>query len=184
MNQFIQFLTNCTSTFLVVLSFDRFYSCCNCFTVDWATGFWDFHVCMESTKTLFAQQKQANLGHFSIFLIQNWTIVCLNQPNNWLVPLYCTYLSSDSLQKERLCLKIVLGQTRFEVYSASYYLPCDHSIVVRIGSATGVQFSLKRLVRFLPRVVLFKKISRQLLFFHMHTTMVRSFLEATANRFD
>ena len=98
MNQFIQFLTNYTSACLVLLSFDRFYSCCNSFTVDWATGFWDFHVCIESTKT-FVQQKQANLGQFSIFSIQNWTIVCLNQPHNWLVPFYCTYLSSDSPKK-------------------------------------------------------------------------------------
>ena len=38
-------------------------------------------------------------------------------------------------QKERLCFKIMLGQAWYELYCASYYSPCDHSIVVRIGLA-------------------------------------------------
>ena len=79
--------------------------------------------------------KQAKLGQFSIFSLQNWTKVCLNHPYNGLVSFDCTDLSSDSLKKERLCLQIVLGQTCFEFYSTSYYSASDHSIVVRIGSA-------------------------------------------------
>ena len=54
--------------------------------------------------------KPANHGQFSIFSLQNWTIVCLNYPYNELVSFNRTDLPSDSLKKERLCLKIVLGQ--------------------------------------------------------------------------
>ena len=55
--------------------------------------------------------KQANLGQFSIFSLQNWTIFCLNHPYNGLVSFDCsTVLPSVSLKKERLCLKIVLDQ--------------------------------------------------------------------------
>ena len=80
--------------------------------------------------------KQAKLGQFSIFSLQNWTIVCLNHPYNGLVSFDCTDLSSDSLKKERLCLQIVLGQTWFEFHCTSYFLPCTHFIVIRIGRAS------------------------------------------------
>ena len=47
----------------------------------------------------------------------------------------CLVLPRGILKKERLCLKIVLGQAWFEFYSVSYYSPRAHSIVVRIRSA-------------------------------------------------
>ena len=79
--------------------------------------------------------KQAKLGQFSIFSLQNWTIVCLNHPYNGLVSFDRTDLPSDSLKKERLCLKIVLGQAWFELYCTVIFLPCTHSMGIRIGSA-------------------------------------------------
>ena len=79
--------------------------------------------------------KQTKLGQFLAYRTETGQCVHYNFTYHMIRPFDCTVLPSDSLKKERLCLKIVLGQTRFEVYSASYYLPCDHSIVVRIGSA-------------------------------------------------
>ena len=76
--------------------------------------------------------KQAKLGQFSIFSIRNRTILCLNQPYNWLVSLYCTNLSSNSLKKECLCLQIALGQTWFELYSTAIFFFCTHSMRTRI----------------------------------------------------
>jgi hypothetical protein len=79
--------------------------------------------------------KQAKLGQFST----NWTKtgqgVHQNSTYHMIRPFDCTGSPRDSLKNERLCLKIVLGQTRFESYSPSYNSPCDHSFVVRIGSA-------------------------------------------------
>ena len=79
--------------------------------------------------------KQAKLGQFSIFSLQNWTKVCLNHSYNGLVSFDCTDLSSDSLKKERLCLKIMLGQAWLKLYIISNYSPCDRSIVVWIELA-------------------------------------------------
>ena len=98
----------------------RSYFCINCYLL-----FWLFHTYFARSVYRYPADwsmtgpqklKQAKLGQLSIFLIQNRTIVCLNQPYNWFVPLYCTDVSSDSLKKERLCLKILLGQAWFELY--------------------------------------------------------------------
>ena len=54
----------------------------------------------------------------------------------WFVrPFDCTVLSSDSLKKERLCLKIVLGQTGFELYCTLIFFCWTQPFWVRIGSA-------------------------------------------------
>ena len=78
--------------------------------------------------------KKANLCQFLIFSLQNSTIVCLNYQYNWLVSFNCTDLSSDSLKKERLCLKIVLGQTGFELYCTVILFCWTQPFWVRIGS--------------------------------------------------
>ena len=80
--------------------------------------------------------KQAKLGQFSIFSLQNWTKVCLNHPYNGLVSLDCTDVSSDSLKKERLCLQIVLGQAWFELYCTSIFFCWTQPFGIRIGSAS------------------------------------------------
>ena len=48
----------------------------------------------------------------------------------------CTVLSSNGPKRERLCLKIVLGQAWFEMYCSFiiYYSCCIYSIEVRIWS--------------------------------------------------
>ena len=86
--------------------------------------------------------KQTILGQFSIFSLQNWTIVCLNHPYDWLVSFDCTDLSSDSLKKEGLCLKIVLGQAWFELYCTVIIFFCTHSTSKRIRRALPPQSAL------------------------------------------
>ena len=81
------------------------------------------------------QRKQANLGEFSIFAIRNRTIICLNQPYNWLVLLYCTDLSSNNPKKKGFCLQIVLGQTLFEFYWTAAFFCWTHPFWMRIGLA-------------------------------------------------
>ena len=68
--------------------------------------------------------KQAKLCQFAIFLIQSWTILCLNCPSyNWLLVFDCTDLSSICLKKEHFCSKIFLGQTwLFKFYSTENFL--------------------------------------------------------------
>ena len=89
--------------------------------------------------------KQAKLGQFSMYSTDTGQYVHQNWTYRTFWPVYCAFLSSNSLKKERLCLQIVLGQTRFEVYSASYYSPCDHSIVMQIGSVCWRWWALKSL---------------------------------------
>ena len=65
-----------------------------------------------------------NLISFHLFCNQRWAY-------NMIWQFDCTGSSSHSLNKDRLCLKIVLGQTRFGFYGPSYHSPCDCLIVVR-----------------------------------------------------
>ena len=54
--------------------------------------------------------KQAKLGQFSTYSIETGPYAHENYTYNMIRPFDCTGLSSNSLKKERLCLKIVLGQ--------------------------------------------------------------------------
>ena len=51
--------------------------------------------------------KQAKSGHFSIYSIRNWAILCLNHPYDWNVAFDCTNLSSNSLKiRKRVSVEI------------------------------------------------------------------------------
>ena len=86
---------------------------------------------IDRAKTL----KQAKLGQFSMYwtetghgVHQNWTYCTLR-------PLYCTVLPSNSLEKEGLCFKIVIGQAWSELYCTAIFLFSTHLMWTRIGRA-------------------------------------------------
>ena len=83
--------------------------------------------------TTTTKLKQTKLGQFSTYWTETGQYVHEGYTYNIIRPIDRTVLPRDRLKKQRLGLKIVLGQTWFEFYSPSYHLPCDHSIVVRIG---------------------------------------------------
>ena len=79
--------------------------------------------------------KQAKLGQFSTYSIETGPYAHENYTYNMIRPFDCTGLSSDSLKKERLCLKIVLGQAWFDLYCTVIFFCWTQPFWVRIGSA-------------------------------------------------
>ena len=71
-----------------------------------------FYFMIDRAKKL----KQAKLGQFSMYWTETGQGFHKNFTFNMIRPFDCTVRPSDSLKKERLCLKIVLGQTWFEFH--------------------------------------------------------------------
>ena len=65
--------------------------------------------------------KQAKLVQFSTYWTETGQGVHYNSTYNMIWPFDCTVLPSYSLKKERLCLKIVLGQAWFELYCTAIF---------------------------------------------------------------
>ena len=80
--------------------------------------------------------KQAKLGQFSIYRIKTGHYVHHNWTYRMFRPLHCTVIPSDSLKKESLCFKIVLGQAWFELYCALIFFFCTHSTWTQIGHSS------------------------------------------------
>ena len=86
--------------------------------------------------------KQAKLVQFSTYWTETGQGVHYNSTYNMIWPFDCTVLPSYSLKKERLCLKIVLGQAWFELYCTVIIFFCTHSTWIWIGRASPSQSSL------------------------------------------